>query len=112
MTFHIVKGDTSPAIEYQLQDSDGNPVNITGFNEIRFHMRKKGVKAPKVDADTSGNVSATDAEKGKVKYDWEKGNTDEAGDFEAEWEVEYIDGTIETFPNRRKIDVDIEEEIS
>lgn len=112
MTFYIKQGDTSPAIKYQLKDFEGNPVNLTGFNDVEFHLRKEGVNAVKVNDDTDGNVSVVDASEGKVKYEWEDGDTDEAEDHLAEWEVEFSDGAKETFPNRRNIKVKIEDEIA
>jgi len=112
MTFYIKQGDTSPAIEYQLQDGDGNAIDLTGYNDVEFHFKKAGNSQVKVNDNTNGNVTVTDAANGKVKYDWQSGDTDEAGDHIAEWEVEYSDGTEETFPNRRNIDVQVEEQIA
>jgi len=103
--FTIKKGDTSPAIKYQLQDDDGNPVNITDYNEVKVGMWPQDGDTLKVDADTSGNVSVTDAANGEVKYEWQSADTDTKGRFHAEWEVTYSDGTVETFPNQGYIDV-------
>lgn len=110
--FHIKQNDTSPAIESQLEDESGNPVDITGFNRIEFHMAAPGSDTAKVDDDDTGNVSATDAANGKVKYEWQSGDTDTAGRFHGEWQVEYSDGTIETFPNTDYIEIRILEELS
>lgn len=112
MTFYIKQGDTSPSIEYQLQDDNGDPVDITGYQDVEFHFRKEDVDSIKVNDDTSGNVSVTDAANGKVKYEWQTGDTDQSGRHVAEWQVTYDDGSIETFPNRRDIDVRVEEEIA
>lgn len=113
MTFFIKQGDTSPAIEHQLQDDDGNAVDIRGFQEIEFHFKKADEAEIKVNEDTSsGDVEATEAAEGKVKYSWSDGDTDEVGDHEAEWEVTFSDGTVETFPNRRNIDVQVQEQIA
>jgi hypothetical protein len=112
MTFFIKQNDTSPAIEHQLQDDEGNPVDLTAFREISFHMRKQGVDQPKVDEDTSDGVEVVDLESGKVRYNWSEDDTDESGAHEAEWEVTFADDTTETFPNRRNITVQIQEEIA
>lgn len=112
MTFYIKEGDTSPAIEHELQDDDGNSVDITGYQEVEFHFKKENVDEVKVNEDTSGGVEVTDAANGKVKYEWRDGATNEVGDHEAEWQVTYADGTIETFPNRRNIDISVEEQIA
>lgn len=97
--FHIKQGDTSPAIKVQLSDENGTAIDITGYQEVSFHMADPDGSTVKVDDDTSGGVSVTDASAGKVKYEWSAGDTDTAGVYQAEWEVTYGDGTIETFPN-------------
>lgn len=112
MTFYIKQGDTSPAIEYQLQDGDGNAIDLTGYNDVEFHFKKRGVDSVKVNDNTAGNVTVTNASDGKVKYEWKTNDTSESGDHIAEWQVEYSDGTQETFPNRRNIDVQVEEQIA
>lgn len=66
----------------------------------------------KVDDDTSGNVSVTDASNGKVKYEWQSGDTDTPGIFYAEWEVELGSGGKETFPNTDHIVIRVHEEIA
>lgn len=97
--FFIKKNDTSPAIEQQLQDENGDAVNISGFNKIRFLASHIGDDTPKVDDDDTGNVSVIDASTGKVRYNWKPSDTDRSGTMRAEWEVTYSDGSKETFPN-------------
>lgn len=105
--FKIKRNDTSPAIVYQLQDDDGNPVDISGYNEVRFLMLPRHGSSLTVDDDTGGNVVVDDAANGVVKYEWQSSDTDTAESFKAEWEVEYSDGTFETFPNDNFITVEI-----
>jgi hypothetical protein len=105
--FSLKTGDTSPAIKYQLQDDDGNSVGISNFNEIRFRMRGATEPTLAVDDDTAGAVAVTNATEGEVKYEWQSDDTDEWGEYYAEWEVEYSDGTVETFPNDGYIQIEI-----
>lgn len=91
--FTIKADDTSPALKYQLLTASRDPVDLSGANEVRFLM------GDVVAADTNSGVTITDAANGKVKYEWQTGDTSEAGHYDAEWEVEYSDGTVETFPN-------------
>jgi hypothetical protein len=109
-TFYIKQNDSSPAYETQLQDDAGNAVDITGFNKIEFHMWDPDDGSVVVNDDDAGNVSATDAANGKVKYDWQSGDTGTAGLYYAEWQVTYSDGTIETFPNDGNDEIRIESE--
>lgn len=101
--FALKRNDTSPALKYQLQNEAGDAVDISGFNEVKFFMREEGKDTNKVDDDTAGDVSVIDSTNGKVKYAWNStdGDTDTEARYEAEFEVEYSDGEIETFPNGR-----------
>jgi hypothetical protein len=92
--FSIKRGDTSPSIRATLKDAAGQPIPLTGAS-VRFHMRAKGAADVTVDA-----AAAIVDPDGEVRYDWEPGDTASAGWHEAEWEVTYADGAVETFPNR------------
>lgn len=110
--FHIKQNDTSPAIQAQLEDQSGDPVDISGYNEVSFHMKLPGASSAKVDTDTGSGVSVTDAPTGQVEYSWSSGDTDTAERYRAEFEVEYSDGSIESFPNSDYIEIRILEELS
>lgn len=109
--FTIKRNDTSPAIEIELLDDDDNPVDISGYNEVRFLMSLEGESALTVDDDTNGNVTVTDASNGIVKYEWTSSDTSEKGYYEAEVEVEYSGGKKETFPNTEYIDVEVQPDL-
>lgn len=107
MTFNIKRGDTSPSMLATLQDANGSAVDITGAT-VRFHMRKTGSSATVVDE--AATVVTADA--GLVRYDWQTSDTDTVGSYQAEFEVTYSDGTIETFPNNSYIPVNIVSDIA
>ena len=91
--FTVGQGDLLPAISAQLVDENGDPVDLTDAT-CKFHMSKGGVV--KVDAAATIVTPAT----GIVRYDWVTADTDEAGEYDAEWEVTYTTGTKPlTFPN-------------
>lgn len=106
MVFTIKQGDTSPSLVANLVTPSRQPVFLEGAT-VLFHMRgqrSSGVlTAPAVVVDEDG---------GQVRYDWAEGDTAAAGDFEAEFEVTYGDGTVETFPNEGYIIVTIPEQIA
>jgi len=110
--FTIKRNDEEPAIRFQLLDDASNPVDITGFREVRFIMRQRGASSPKIDEDTSGAVAVTDAANGIVQYEWKSGDTDTNGRFNAEFEVTYSGGDKETFPNSEFIEIHIPKDIS
>lgn len=91
-TFNIKQNDTRPALLATLKAADGTPVNLTGA-DVRFHMR--GTAGVEVDAP----ADILDPEAGIVRYIWQAGDTDKAGVFDAEMEVTYSDGGVESFPN-------------
>lgn len=111
MTFTIKRGDTSPPIKFQLIAPDGAGKDIRGFNDVQFFMREAEDIDVVVSDNVAGEVDVVDAEQGIVQYLWQDGDTDSAGEYEAEWEVEYGDGSLETFPNNDYIDVEIVEDI-
>lgn len=90
-----------------LKDASDSAVDILG-GSVRFHMRAVGSTTVKVDA----AAVVTDAENGAVKYEWATGDTDTVGQYQAEFEVTYAGGKIETFPNNSYILVQVVDDIA
>ncbi len=102
-TFFIKRGDTSPAIRFVLEPAT---TDLTGAS-VRFLMRVRG--GAQVTDGTAQIVA--DAGAPTVQYDWAADDTAQAGQFEAEFEVSYPDGAIETFPNAGFIPVRVGEDV-
>ncbi len=49
---------------------------------------------------------------GVVQYAWVAADTDTVGSYQAEFEVEYGDGRIETFPNSGYIRIEVIDDIT
>ena len=107
MGFKIKQNDTSPIIQATLTDSSDAAVDLTGAS-IRFHMRKYRASSTKV----SAAAVIVDEDAGTVKYVWQAADTNTAGSYQAEFQVTFSDGTIETFPNTDFIQVDIVDDIA
>lgn len=107
MAFNLKQNDTSPSLQTTLLDGDGLPVNIVDNSAVRFHMRAAGGTV-KIDTD----AVVVNAVSGIVRYDWTATDTDTAGTFQAEFEVTYSDGKIETFPNLGYIEIVITDDIA
>lgn len=91
--FVIKQGNTSPAFKLALTPTT---VDVTGAT-LRFRMRRAaGDFATTIEA----AAAAVTAEPPVVEYQWQAGDTDEVGSFEAEVEVTYPSGRVETFPNK------------
>ena len=99
-TFHLKQNDTSPALLYRLDPA----VNLAGASVV-FNMRPRGGGEAVVDR-AAASIEG-DPSDGVVRYDWDAQDTAAAGRFEAEFEVTYTDGTVETFPNADFIVVNI-----
>lgn len=110
-TFVIKRNDTSPSLEVQLLDASKNPVNITGASVV-FNLGTRDGETL-VDGEAATIVTAGT---GIVRYDWQAGDTAQSGTHNAEFEVTYLGGRVETFPkskspNRNFIQVIIPEDI-
>jgi hypothetical protein len=84
MPFTIKKGDTRPVLSAFLQESNGDPIDLTGAT-VRVIMLPAGGGAAKVNA----LATIIDAPNGEIEYQWFEGDTDTAGGFEVEFEVTF-----------------------
>ncbi len=93
MTFTVKQNDTVPALEAQLLDSEGNPINLDMCG-VRFHMRdgygRKEIIRPAI---------ITSAAQGLIKVNWQAGETDTVGVYRCEFQITFTDNTILTVPN-------------
>ena len=106
MPVEIKQGDTRP-LDATLM-ANRKPVPLTGTS-ITFQMAPKIAGIGSNIAD--GEVEIIDAAKGKVRYAWQTGETDEVGVHRAEFVVTFQDGVIETFPSGEYLEVEIVAEV-
>jgi len=100
--FNIKRGDTSPSIRFSLIPND---MTIAGAT-VRFQMRQiRGETVIDEPAQIITDLPPV------VQYNWQAGDTDAAGIYLAEWRVEYADSSVETFPNRGFVQVNVNEDI-
>jgi hypothetical protein len=98
--FFIKRGDTSPSLIYALLPVS---VDLTGAT-VRFNMR---ARSGTVVVNRQAAVIVTASGTPTVRYDWQSADVASAGFYEAEFEVTYTGGAIETFPNDSFIGVSI-----
>lgn len=104
--FIIKQGDLIPTIKGTCLDAAGDAVDLDTASQITFRMTPiRGGLAPDIAAD--GGLVGDPAD-GLVEYAWESGDTDVPGLYRAEFGVEYIDGSSETFPTDGYIAVEIQ----
>jgi len=97
----IKQGDTRNCIKATLRDKDGELVDLTDL-QVLFNMKK-------INGSTKTNTYAhvEDAVNGEVWYVWNEGDTDVPGRYRGDFEVIYLDGKVETFPNNGYINIKI-----
>jgi hypothetical protein len=108
----LVAGDSRPQLIFSITDQDtGVPMNFSETETVvRVKLREAGdteIKATMlcgkligvVNADGTINFAApynTPGSGGRLYMDWEPGALDSAGEYEAEIEITFPDGTIQT----------------
>lgn len=102
--FYIKRGDTGPSLQYRLDP----PVSTIGASVVFSMRRQAGAavisRAPAVIGGLGPDVF--------LRWDWREGDTAEPGGYEAEFEMTYADGTVETWPNAGFIRVRIGEDVA
>ena len=107
-TFYIKQNDTAPSLEVALKGSNGRARTLDDVSAVKFHMSKESG----TNVISNGTCAITNSTKGIVSYSWQIGDTANTGVFNAEFEVQYSNGQIETFPNSSFIKVIVKEELA
>lgn len=107
-TFYIKQNDTAPSIQAILTDSNGKARSMANASQVRFNMSTEG--GTRV---ISGGIgSIVNATRGIVAYEWNYGDTANYGIHDAEFEITYVNGQVETFPNNSYIKVVVKKELA
>lgn len=107
-SFFIKQNDTAPSIEAILTDSDGRARSMVNAASVRFNMSKEDG----TNVIAGGVGSIVNAARGIVSYEWVAGDTADAGIYNAEFQITYVNNQVETFPNNGYIKVIIKEELA
>lgn len=106
--FFIKQGDTHPIYRATLTDGTGEVVDLTTADSVRFLMRPRDGSEATVTATATFGTKAD----GEVLYAWTESDTQDAGWYDAEFEVTWNPGEIETFPNDRHLLIRIHPQIT
>ncbi|MGO4496435.1 BppU family phage baseplate upper protein [Paenibacillus sp. 2RAB27] len=104
-TIYLKQNDTHTPIRATLRDPEGEPVPLVGA-VVGFYMSKNGSNIVAREADI------LDAAGGRVIFNFQEGETSETGTLQAEFKVNFSDGTVETFPNNGYLTIIIDKELS
>ncbi len=107
--FYLKQNDLRPDLKVRLLD-ETDPVDLTNATGVRILMssRKTGLKVNAAMTIADQTIEAT---KGVVSYAWAPGDTDIAGDYQAEFQVTWPTGKPQTFPARGHVTVTIEKDL-
>lgn len=106
-SFTIKRADTGPRLLFAL--TPAAEIDLTGAT-VRFNMRSRQAGTIRINRASAAIVTATVTP--TVAYDWQTGDTATAELCDAEFEVTYAGGVVETFPNNGFITVVIEGDIA
>lgn len=98
MAVSYKQNDTTPPYVVALKDviSDvETTVDLTLASSAKFLMRQAGGSTVKVNA----TATISDAANGEVTYTWGTADLDTAGNYDAEVQITWASGKVETFPN-------------
>lgn len=101
------RNDRKPYVNAVLKDSSSSAVDLTSASGVSFIMKKEGESSTKINA----SATITDASNGEVQYQWAAGDTDTAGTYLAEFEVDWGSGIYQTFPSDDSFVIDIFEDL-
>lgn len=112
MAFTIKQNDTRPPWEADIRQDFGEPgeaaLDLTTATTVMFKMRPlDGSTVPKIDA--AATIVSPLA--GTVRYTWAAGDTDTPGDYQAEIEITWSDGGVQTVPNVGYFDITIVDDL-
>ena len=99
MPIYIKRGDLRPLLELTLTEA-GERVDLSAADDVLLIVRK-GNDDPIIDREPMevGN-QADDATKGDVSYAWRSEDTDRAGTYHLEVEVQWPNTEPQTFPTK------------
>jgi|TARA_R110000751_G_scaffold256144_1_gene355642 hypothetical protein len=107
-TFYIKQNDTRPELDVFLRDDKDRTINVTGAT-VKFNLRNASDNTVKIN---NGSVTTVSSTSGRVKYSFAASDTDTAGNFDGEFEVTFVGGQVETFPNDGFIKVIITDDVA
>ena len=107
-TFYIKQNDTRPELDVFLRDDKDRTINVTGAT-VKFNMRNASDNTVKVNL---GSVTTVSRTAGRVKYSFSSADTDTSGNFDGEFQVTFVGGQVETFPNDGYIKVIITDDVA
>ena len=110
--FTIKRNDTLPALQLCLIDrgclGGKEPFNLSGVTGVTFTMATN-CDDYKIFAKEAQIVSYS---AGTIQYNWQVGDTNEAGRFHGEFQLHYYDGNKLSIPQNGHIEIEITKDVN
>lgn len=100
-------GDLRPPVYASLTDSTSGVIDLTSASGVTFIMTPLGASV----ATVATSASIVTASTGEVAYSWNNGDTDTAGTYNGEFEVDWGSSVYQTFPADGFIEIEIQEDL-
>jgi hypothetical protein len=97
VSFTIRQGDRLPVFEVVLRDRNG-PVDLTSAT-VKLHMVDALHRNVVLDVAALPAVDQSGPDRGRVFYEWAAGDTLASRELDAEFEITFLSGKVQTFPN-------------
>lgn len=104
MAFTIKQGDSAPNLSAQLLNADATPINLTTAVGVNLIVKVKGAATtdpPLFDKP----CTITNANQGRVEYDWVVADTASIGEYDGEFEIDWGAAGLQTVPNDKYFDI-------
>lgn len=100
-TFYTKRNSTARPIRATLKNPDGSAVDLSPVGTAVLFVMKSRTAADDDPEKVRASASiVSPASSGVVQYQWVAGDVNTAGQFNAEWQVNWSGGLVETFPSR------------
>jgi hypothetical protein len=87
MAITVRQGDREPTLTSTLRGEDGQAVDLTDAT-VWLHLYDPATRDERLYAE----ATVIDEREGAVRYDWQPSDTDVEGQYNAAWEIVYLDG--------------------
>lgn len=102
--------DTYKPLIATVTDESGQAVNLTDADSVTFSMVNAETGELKIAAGAASFVDPKSS--GKVKYPWDDNDLNEAGEFEGEFKVVWSASEAQRAPQKHRILVTVQAEVS
>ena len=110
--FEIKQNATKPFLQAELQDGEGNAIDLTTGSYIYFQMSTNDNQYTPVFSGAAQIRTGTGSTEGKVQYNWAASDTGSIGNYLAEFAVTFNDGYKLVLPADHGLFVKIYEDYS